>query len=124
MIWKMLIVEDQEVLLALLGEIFADRDDYRIHSAREGEEAHRIAKEIKPDIVLLDFQLPTMNGTEVCRLIKSNSSTSHAKVLMLSGTMRDSEWQRAQEAGADAFVSKPFRIAALREAVENLLKSN
>ena len=121
---KILIVEDEEDVLKLLSEIFGDLGDYRILCARDGEEALRIARAHNPDIILLDIQLPKMNGHEVCKSVKSDPAMSHTKVLMLSGMVQNYERQRAKEAEADAYMAKPFSSIVLVEKVEELLRSN
>ncbi len=121
---KILLVEDEETVLELLSEIFDDLGEYRILYARDGEEALRIARADNPDIILLDIQLPKMNGHEVCKSVKSDPAMSHTKVLMLSGMAQNSGRQKAQEVGADAFLAKPFNVIALAEKVEELLRSN
>ena len=123
--YKIQIVEDEEDVRELLSEIFGDLGDYRILCARDGEEALRIARAHNPDIILLDIQLPKMNGHEVCKSVKSDPAMScHTKVLMLSGMAQNSERQKAQQAGADAYMTKPFSSITLVEKVEELLRSN
>ena len=119
---KILIVEDEETILELLSEIFGDLADCRVLCARDGEEALRIARGDNPDIILLDVRLPKIDGHEVCKSVKSDPATSHTKVLMISGMVQDSDWQKAQEVGADAFIAKPFDSIALVEKVEELLR--
>jgi DNA-binding response OmpR family regulator len=120
---KMLIVEDEEDILELLFAIFDDVGDYRILCARDGEEAVKIARVDNPDIILLDIQLPKLNGYKVCKLIKSDPAMSRTKVLMLSGMAQNSDWLRAKEAGADDYITKPFESTALIEKVEALLRN-
>lgn len=121
---KILLVEDEEDVLELLLEIFGALGDYRVLCARDGEEALRIARADNPDIILLDIQLPRMNGHEVCESVKSDPAMSHTKVLMLSGVAQNSDWQKAQQAGADAYMTKPFSSITLVGKVEELLRSN
>ena len=121
---KILIVEDEEIILELLSEIFGDLGDYRILCAKDGEEALRIARDNKPDIILLDVLLPKINGHEVCKLVKSDPAISRTKVLILSGMAQNSDSQKAQKAGADAYMAKPFILTALEEKVKELLRSN
>ena len=120
---RILIVEDEEDILELLFAIFDDLGDYRILCARDGEEALRIAREDNPDVILLDILLPKMNGCDVCKSVKSDPATSHAKVLMISGVVQNSNQQKAQEVGADAFIAKPFDSIVLVEKVEELLRN-
>ena len=121
---KILIVEDEEDIIELLSAIFDDFGDYEVLSARDGEEALKIAQVDNPDIILLDIQLPKLNGYKVCKLIKSDPAMSHIKVLLLSGIVQNSDWLRAREAGADGYIAKPFSSTVLVEKVEELLSSN
>ena len=121
---KILIVEDEEHILELLSAILGDFGDYTILCARDGEEALRIARAHNPDVILLDMQLPKINGHEVCESIKSSPTMSHAKVLILSGMVQNSDCQKGWEVGADGYIAKPFNSIALVEKVEELLRSN
>ena len=120
---KILIVEDEADVLELLSEIFGELEDYRVLCAKDGEEALKMARLDNPDIILLDIQLPKMNGHEVCKSVKSDPAMSHIKVLMLSGMAQSSNQQKAQEAGADGYIAKPFSSIALVEKVEELLRT-
>jgi len=121
---KILIVEDEVIIMELLQEVFITFGDYQIFSAMDGEEALHMARENDPDIILLDVQLPKVNGHDVCRLVKGDSSLSHAKVLMLSGRTQSIDRQKALDAGADDYVSKPFKPSFLVEKVEAMLKNS
>lgn len=121
---KILVVEDEKDILELLLSIFDDIKDYRILSTVDGEEALRTTRVDNPEIILLDIQLPGLNGYEVCKSVKSDPTMSHTKVLMLSGMAQDSDRQKAQEAGADGYIAKPFSSIELLEKVEGLLRSN
>ena len=121
---KILIAEDEEDILELLSTILGDFGDYEILYARDGEETLRIARVDNPDIILLDIQLPKLNGYEVCKLVKSDPTMSQTKVLMISGMAQNSDWQKAREAGADSYIIKPFSSIELVEKVEELLSIN
>ena len=120
---KILVVEDEETILELIGEIFSNIGDYIVLIARDGEEALRIAREDNPDIILLDIQLPKISGQELCKTMKSDPAMSHIKVLIISGGLQSSNLQKLQEGGADAFINKPFNYSALVEKIEELLRS-
>jgi DNA-binding response OmpR family regulator len=121
---KILIVEDEEDIIKLLSAILDDLKDFKVLYARDGEEALRIARAGHPDIILMDIQLPKLNGYKICKLIKSDPATNQTKVLMLSGMAQNSDWLRAQKAEADGYIVKPFSSTALVEKVEELLRSN
>lgn len=120
---KILIVEDEETILELLSVTLSDLRDCCILLAKDGEEGLKTARAANPDIILLDVGLPNVNGLEVCRSLKSDSATSHTKILMISGMGENTE-QKAREAGADVYVAKPFSLVSLVEKVEELLDSN
>ena len=121
---KILIVEDEKDILELLLSVFDDSRDYRTLSATDGEEALKLARVDNPDIILLDIQLLTLNGYEVCKSVKSDPALSSTKVLMLSGMTQHYDWQKAKEAGADGYITKPFSSTELLEKVEGLLRCN
>jgi len=121
---KILIAEDEDDILELLSAILGDLEGYEILCARGGEEALRITQVDNPDIVLLDIQLPNLNGYEVCKLVKSDPTMSRTKVLMMSGMAQNSDWRKAQEVGADGYIIKPFSSIELVEKIEELLRSN
>ena len=124
MIKKVLIVEDEIELLDLLLIILGENEEYRMLTARDGEEALRIARVENPDIVILDFLLPQMNGFDVCKLIKSDPAISSTRIMMLSGMAQHFDQLKAHEVGVDAYIAKPFRSVVLIEKVEELLKDN
>jgi CheY-like chemotaxis protein len=121
---KILIVEDEKVIRELLSEIFSILEDCTLLFSRDGEEGLQTARANSPDVVLLDVQIPKLNGYEVCRSIKSDPSLSHTRIVMLSGMVQPADRQRALEAGADAFIKKPFNVDALVNKVEELLKTS
>jgi DNA-binding response OmpR family regulator len=118
---KILIVEDEEAILELLSTMFSYFDNYQILCSRDGEEALRIVREDTPDIILLDMQIPKINGNEVCRLIKSNPTTSNIKVLILTGMSQDFDLQSARDMGADAYMIKPFSLNDIVKRIEELM---
>ncbi|MBA7657016.1 Alkaline phosphatase synthesis transcriptional regulatory protein PhoP [subsurface metagenome] len=111
---KILIVEDEEDIIELLSAIFGDLGDYKVLYARDGEEALKIARVDNPDVILLDIQLPKLNGYKICKLIKSDPAMNHTKVLMLSGMAQNSDWLKAQKAEADGYIVKPFSSTGSR----------
>ena len=120
---KILIVEDEEEIAGLFCEIFEDLENYETIYAVDGRQALIYARANKPDVVLLDIQLPDLNGYEVCRLIKEDSALSNTKILMISGLTPDPDCMKALEAGADDCIAKPFSSGLLLKRIEGLLGS-
>ncbi len=119
---KVLIADDEEGIVSLLTEVLSDFGTYQVLSAREGEEALRLTRSEKPDIILLDVMLPKMDGNEVCRLVKSDPATAHTKILMLTGMAQSTDVTAARQRGADAYMTKPFSPIVLVRKVEELLR--
>lgn len=114
---KVLIVDDVEGVRRML--IHALEDDYSISQASNGLEAVRLAEAERPDVIVMDLDMPVMSGVEAARQIKANPTLAGVKVLAMTG-QRNSENSRLARESCDAFMEKPFRIAELREAVKRL----
>lgn len=120
---KVLIVEDDEIILELLRTVFSFHDNYSASFSKDGGEALELARTIRPDLVIIDVQLPTMDGIEVCRRIKADPALSGMKIMILTGMAQESDRLLAEEAGADMFVTKPFRASTIVNYVDQLTGS-
>lgn len=120
---KILIVEDENSINLLLCDIFEVLTNYQVTSVPDGEEALRTVMFDTPDIILLDVNLPGMNGHQLCEFIKADPNMSCTKVVMVSGAAQDSDWLKAERAGADDYITKPFSATALIKKVEALIGS-
>jgi twitching motility two-component system response regulator PilG len=117
---RILIVEDEESLLKL-ESILLSAKGYLVTGVMDGKSALEEICADKPDLVLLDIMLPRMDGFEVCRCIKENPETSAIPVVMLTARKNGKDYARGMEAGADAYITKPFRSALVVETIEGLL---
>ena len=96
-------------------------EGYGVTTAADGKDAlQRIIHE-KPDLILLDIMMPTMNGYQVCRELKGNAETSSIPILMLTAKSQESDKFWGKEAGADAYVTKPFDMDELIAEMRALL---
>ena len=96
-------------------------EGFGVTTAADGREAlQRIIHE-KPDLILLDIMMPTMNGYQVCRELKGNAETSSIPILMLTAKSQESDKFWGKEAGADAYVTKPFDMDELIAEMRALL---
>jgi signal transduction histidine kinase len=119
---KILVVEDEPDLRRGYARLL-EADGYDISQAASGDEALRVAREVRPDLVLLDVMLPDADGVEVCRRIKSDEGLRHSFVIMISGTRTAAEHQaEAVAAGADGYLAKPIEPASLRAHVLAFLR--
>ncbi len=115
-----LVVEDEAALVTLL-RYNLDREGFRVAEARDGEEALLMAREQKPDLVLLDWMLPFLSGIEVCRQMRRLPDLKSIAVIMLTAKSEEADKLRGLEVGADDYVTKPFSpselIARIRAAL-------
>ncbi len=98
---------------------YALEDDYEILQAANGWEAVQIAERDRPDVIVMDLDMPVMDGVEATRLIKSTPHLSHIKVLAVSG-QNNSEKSRLIIDTCDAFIEKPYAIPDLVETVRRM----
>jgi CheY-like chemotaxis protein len=117
---KILIVEDEEILLALESTLLASRG-YEVKGVMDGPSALESVASMKPDLILLDVMLPGMDGYEVCRQIKANEATRHIPVIMLSAKKRDEDLVKGEQAGADWYITKPFKSVMVIETIQRFL---
>ena len=87
-----------------------------------GKEGYQAIKKLKPDVVILDIILPTMNGFEILKKVKQNEELKHIKVLMLSATKRMEDYKLMDELEADEYVEKPFIPDGLMIRIRRLLR--
>lgn len=99
--------------------IYALEDDYNVQQASNGLEAIELAHRLHPDVIVMDLDMPIMDGAEATRKIKSNPSLADIKVLAVTG-QNDSEKSRLIKDDCDAFIEKPFQVDELVEAVRRL----
>lgn len=117
---KILIVEDEESLLKLESILLSSRG-YDVTGVLNGIAALEQIDVVKPDLVILDIMLPEMDGFEVCRRIKANPATSHIPVVMLTAKKSGQDQKKGLDAGAAAYVTKPFKSARIMEIIQGLI---
>ena len=112
-----LVVEDALLNIKLIQEILTYRGD-TVFEAANGREGIDLAIEKKPDLILMDIQMPVMDGMEATRLIKAKPATRHIPIVALTGYAMDGDKKRMLEAGCDGYLSKPFKIKELLQAID------
>lgn len=116
-----LVVEDEAAIATLL-RYNLEKQGFRVDEATDGQEALTRISEQKPDLVLLDWMLPTLSGIEVCRQIRRRHETRDLPVIMVTARSEDQDAVRALNTGADDYVSKPFSVDALMARIRALLR--
>ena len=117
-----LVAEDDEDILRLV-EIRLQQEGYDVLCTRNGEEALRAAAERRPALALLDVQMPKVDGYEVTRRLRADEATRAMAIIILTASVRDTELERAFDAGANDFLRKPFSPADLATRVRAALES-
>ncbi len=116
-----ILVADDSVTIQKVVELTFSKEDFVLTQARSGEEAIRKAKEIRPDLVLLDLVMPDMNGYDVCAALRTEPVLRSVPIIMLAGTFESFDQQRGAQAGANDVVTKPFESQVLVGKVKQLL---
>lgn len=115
---KILIVEDDRHIVALVRYIL-EREGYQVSVARDGIEGLEIARELQPDLVVLDLNMPRMDGVEMCRRLKTEQNPL---VLILTVHTERTAMARGYRAGADDYMVKPFELDELVARIKHLLE--
>ena len=118
---RLLVIEDNHDIASYIGSQFEDH--YSVSYATNGEEGFRRAVELVPNIIITDLLMPELNGIDLCRQIRSNEVVSHIPIIVLTAKVSEEERLKGIEAGADAYLTKPFNTTELRIQVERLLDS-
>jgi DNA-binding response OmpR family regulator len=114
---KILIVEDDRHIVALVRYIM-EREGYQVAAARDGVEGLDLARDFRPDLVILDLNMPRMDGVEMCRRIKAEQDPL---VIFLTVHTERTAMARGYRAGADDYMVKPFELDDLMNRVKALL---
>ncbi len=118
---RILLVEDDPALRKLLKEALPE-SIFVIDISETGREGLDLISKRKPDLVLLDWNLPDLNGFEVCKFIKQNKDTSHIPVIMVTAYSELNRKVSALDVGADDYITKPFEIEELIARVKAVLR--
>ena len=118
---RVLVVEDEAEIAAVLSEVLRSR--YRVEVARDGQEGVAKARNMRPDLIVMDVFLPKLDGLEATVALKSSTDTAHIPIILLSAHQGVAEKVRALNLGAVDYMSKPFNAMELLKRTERALKS-
>jgi two-component system phosphate regulon response regulator PhoB len=107
-----MIVEDEDALSTLL-QYNLDKEGYTVVAAGDGEEASLLAREVTPDLILLDWMLPSISGIELCRRLRGRPETRNVPIIMITARGEEADRIRGLDTGADDYVTKPFSMTEL-----------
>lgn len=109
---KILVADDTRENRALLKDVLMYYG-YEVIEARDGAEAVKLAKERTPAMILMDIQMPVMDGIEAMKLLKADPETKHIKIISLTAFAVDMDTEQFRTAGFDDYISKPIDIRQL-----------
>jgi len=114
---KVLIVDDDAEIVELMVDVLSRDGRFDIRTAGSGYEAGLKTEQFRPDVIILDYMLPDVNGNVVCKTIKSNPDFESIRIIIVSGVANPEEVQELLDAGAIEFIKKPFNIADLVDRI-------
>ena len=115
----LVLVVDDEPKVARLARDYLEKNGFRVLTCGDGQSALTIARREKPDLVILDLMLPTIDGREVCRILRRESDVP---IIMLTALSEEIDQVTGLEIGADDYITKPFSVRALVARVRALLR--
>jgi excisionase family DNA binding protein len=119
---KVLIVDDDAEIVELISEVLTRDGRFEVKTASSGYEAGIATQQFRPDLILLDYMLPDVNGNVVCQTIRKNPEFEGIKVIIVSGVIRQDEIDQLLKSGAQGFVKKPFTIDELTGKIGAVLQ--
>ena len=118
---KILLVDDSSTSRMAARMLFADREAYELTSACDGKEGVERAIAELPDLILMDIEMPRMNGIEACKLLKKNAATKNIPVILLTMRGEDSFVQQGYASGCNDFLTKPVNEQKLATVIKRHL---
>jgi two-component system alkaline phosphatase synthesis response regulator PhoP len=118
---RILIVDDEENI-ALSLKFLMEKAGYSVSLAADGEQAIETISKVRPELILLDINLPGMNGYQVCELVRANPELKGVVIVMLTAKGRDIEREKGLAVGADDYIIKPFSTQEVIDKVQGILE--
>jgi len=119
---RILVVEDETDIAQLIKHTLERGGDARVDIVTSGDAALKAVNEEQPDLVILDLNLPVLDGTEVCRLLRARPATSGLPIIMLTARTGEADRVSGLDLGADDYVTKPFSLRELAARVRAVLR--
>ncbi len=117
---KILIVEDNELNMKLFSDLLGAHG-YETRETREGLKAIAIAKKYKPDLILMDIQLPEVSGLEVTKWIKNDKNLAEIPVVAVTAFAMKGDEKRIRDGGCQAYISKPIAVSSFLATIRKFL---
>ncbi len=120
---RVLVVDDDPEIVELFVDVLKRDGRFEVATASTGYDAGVQTQSFRPDIVILDYMLPDINGNVVCRTIRENPELAEIRILIISGLINQGEIDQLMAAGANDFIKKPFNIAKVIERITQLVEA-
>ena len=120
---KVLIVDDDPEIVELMSDILSRDGRFEIKTASSGYEAGMATEQFRPDLILLDYMLPDVNGNIVCQTIRRNPEFEGTRIIIVSGVVKQEEIDQLLKSGAEDFIKKPFTISELTDKIDAVLQT-
>ena len=117
---KVLIVDDEQDIVESL-QFVLESAGFECHCAYNGEEGLNLAREILPDLIILDVMMPKINGFKICRLLKYDNKYKNIPILMVTARSQNEDKLIGEETGVDEYITKPFDLDEIVEKVRGYL---
>lgn len=117
--YTILLVEDNQELLSLMSSLLSDK--YKVLTATNGEKAQRLIKKASLDVVVTDVMMPVIDGIELTKWIKTSEDYAQLPVVMLTAKTQIEDRNEAYRVGADAYITKPFKLEDLQLRIDNII---
>jgi len=118
-----LYVEDNEYNLKIVRQLLS-RTSYRLIEAVDGEQGVATALREVPDLILMDIQLPKLSGLEATRRLRGDPKTAHVPIVVITSFALSGDSEKAKEAGASAYLAKPYSPRELLQIIRQLVPEN
>jgi DNA-binding response OmpR family regulator len=119
-LYKVLVADDEHNIRHIL-DFSLHAEGFQVISALDGEEAFQLAVAVIPDLVILDVMMPGQGGVETCRALKADVRTSSIPIILLTALTGREDRNAGEQAGADAYITKPFSPQKVIDVVQELL---
>ena len=117
---KILVVDDEKDITETIS-FMLKAEGYEVFVGNDGEEGLKLAKEIIPDLIILDVMMPKINGYKIARLLKYDNKYKQIPIVMVTARGQDSDKLLGEETGADEYITKPFEFEELLNTVNKFL---
>ena len=119
---KVLIVDDDAEIVELIADVLVRDGRFDIKTAASGYDAGILTQQFLPDLILLDYMLPDVNGNVVCQTIRKNPEFENIKIIIVSGVIKQDEIDQLLKSGAEDFIKKPFNTVELTDKITAVLQ--